>query len=391
MEQNNKSLEVFVTDIVNVVVTNSDREPQTHQEGNRLAEKSNFNVIVKSPNFKSTPFKRFVETNLGNFYSDFIELKGIQFLSMFATFMIPLFLFQAKSLYDEKATENSRQATRDLNQQQTLNGYLNSIREIQYGSDASPRSQYEKHNLIRQITLVTLGELTEDEDRKARVALFLDELGVTNVKKINELCELEESKKVIATENCIEKLENFYLAGDLKNAEFPGVSLGGVTFRNADLRGANFSETKSEGVNFEVADLREASFSGAFIYDISFRNANLENTNFSNAKLEVVDFEYAGYENEHLENAEWKSLKNANFSDANLHNIKFTNANLQNVDFSNTELEKVDFEGADLYKANFENAEIHDANFKGTNVTCEQLQKATFTNIVFSDSSKGCK
>ncbi|NEO84933.1 MAG: pentapeptide repeat-containing protein [Spirulina sp. SIO3F2] len=346
MEKDNDPREFFVSDIVNVVITNPDREQQSSQEDNKPVEKSNFNVVVKNPDSKSAFFKWLDETKLGQLYDDFVGLKGLQFLNTLAAIMIPVVLWLASQSFNKESAKNSSQSAEDLNHQQTLANYLESVRDIQYGSNASSKSQYKKHNLIRQITLVTLRELTGDNVRKARVALFLDELSVTSIKEINAInennedCKPEKFKKFEPDEDseklakeCEDKILDFYRKGDLKEANFSGAFFRGTTFRKADLRASDFSKTNLEKVDFEFGDLRKAKFSEAFASGIIFKNVDLEGADFRNMKLENVEFE-----------------------------------------------------GAELRDASFENSYLRYVNFIGANdVTCEQLQQANFTDGIIVD------
>ncbi|MEM8640328.1 MAG: pentapeptide repeat-containing protein [Cyanobacteria bacterium P01_G01_bin.54] len=260
MGQDYPRYEVIISEIATVVVTNS--EPvQELDKPDQEQEKSNFNVVVNSPKPKSFLFKWFSQLTIGKLYSDFVSLNGIQLLAVLVVILIPVVLFYSvKAMNQQSALNNA-----DGNHHQMLKSHTDWVDQTLASSETFAPSPYEKYNQIRTKTQPILKELSGDPQRKAHLAMFLHEAGVTDIQEIEATCHSAASQRVIPSQNCTERLLDFYLGGDLKYAEFEGWSFYGATFRNADLRHANFRKTNLEGVNFEQADLRNANFTQATV------------------------------------------------------------------------------------------------------------------------------
>jgi uncharacterized protein YjbI with pentapeptide repeats len=118
----------------------------------------------------------------------------------------------------------------------------------------------------------------------------------------------------------------FPLAVDISHAKFTPISFSKwIIPQPSDkwlgIEKADFSDSIFDKTNFKNASLIEAKFHKATLKEVDFSNADLENADFQDAKLTKVNFV----------NSKLKGIKakNANFTDAN-----FTGADLENADLS---------------------------------------------------------
>ncbi|MDJ1168813.1 pentapeptide repeat-containing protein [Roseofilum sp. BLCC_M154] len=336
-----------------------------------------------------------------------------------------------------KADLRERKTTNELNNQRILEGYMNTIKEIELSRDYSEESKKERESFIQNLTVVTLRELTEGNDRKARLVLFLHQLGIPE-KNPNDPCDISNSAS--HPDQC-----QFYKGGNLKFVHFTGYNLNNINLSYADLRGASFlntqlleakligSDLKCEmlqeadilsefpilelfrvfnlnqtakqkctdlrGAKLMGADLRGAELIGANLSgaDLSVtasdkssgnilieKGANLTMTDLTGANLTGVNLSYATLKgallnDAYLEITQCPKPNCLNLAFANLSNAYLNRANLTNANLTDAYLNRANLTNANLTGANLTRAELRGANLTGANLTDANLAGANLT------------
>jgi uncharacterized protein YjbI with pentapeptide repeats len=283
-----------------------------------------------------------------------------------------------------KADLRERKTTNELNNQRILEGYMNTIKEIELSRDYSEESKKERESFIQNLTVVALRELTEGNDRKARLVLFLHQLGIPE-KNPNDPCDI--SNSVSHPDQC-----QFYKGGNLKFVHFTGYNLNNINLSYADLRGASFLNTqlleaKLIGSDLKCEMLQEADILSEFPILELFRVFNLNQTE----KQKCTDLRGAK-----LMGAK---LMGANLIGGNLTEADLTNANLTEAYLIGSDLTKADLRYANLIGARFKKPDELSKEevkkiglngsqlnqFKEVNLSDTILDHANLSNIDLSD------
>ncbi|MBF0239493.1 MAG: DUF2169 domain-containing protein [SAR324 cluster bacterium] len=207
---------------------------------------------------------------------------------------------------------------------------------------------------------------------------------------------------------------------NLNNAILSKSNLKNTRFVRAQMHGVQFMETKFENTDFSHAEMLQGIFLELNMTGCKFRDANIPKCMFINTPMPDSDFTGANlteclWLGSNLDNGVFKratmknarfvnrcSLKNANFSGANLENANLMRTNLENADFSDAVLKMALFESANLHQANMERAQafravfmkadLSEAKVEHVNLMEGSLMKARVTNASFRDSNLyGCE
>lgn len=152
---------------------------------------------------------------------------------------------------------------------------------------------------------------------------------------------------------------------DLSNSSVFKAQMFNSVMKLVNSEKVNFSETVLthsviESSRFVNANFQKAAMSDCDIYRSDFSYANLSGANFSNSKITVCNFK-----NSICNNTSFKSIicinkKNESKFD-NL--LLFEYATMRNADFSNADLSMIDFSYANVLNCNFTKSVICDAKF----------------------------
>jgi uncharacterized protein YjbI with pentapeptide repeats len=254
---------------------------------------------------------------------DWLELLVVPLALALAGFWFSRVQKQTELEVAKQAREGDREIALDRQQQNTLENYLDRMKELLLDRHLAPRAKQEVRNLARAWTLNVLRELSAHRNRQ--VLRFLQESGL---------------------------VEN-------------GT---GVDLQEAELPGANLNETNLQRANLERANLRGANL----------RGAKLEGANLEGADLEGADLEGANLREAKLERAArpWALLRGEDLEGANLREVKLQRANLEGANLEWANLRWANLEGANLEGANLEGANLEGANLRGVYLRGADLRGA---------------
>lgn len=206
---------------------------------------------------------------------------------------------------------------------------------------------------IRQISGIILSKIEE------RSSNHLFKVLSSNI--VFKMINLQEVDKI--------GLRNFDLSNlDLKEINFSGCNLSGITFTNSDLSDADLSDCNLSRTTFTNSNLSKANLSGA----------NLKFSDFSKsilfeADLSCIDTELTVFSKSDLEKAK---LTNARISNSILSNSSLKASNLDNATlvynvYDDTDFTVASFEKASLVKENLSTANLSYARFIDTEIDNE--------------------
>ncbi|KAG2685398.1 hypothetical protein I3760_10G123900 [Carya illinoinensis] len=151
-----------------------------------------------------------------------------------------------------------------------------------------------------------------------------------------------------------------------------------VRFRGVNLSGLNLSKLDLSFVDFSYACLRNVFFSCANLQSAKFRDVDAVGSIFHNATLRECEFTGANLHGAVLAGA---NLQSANLQDACLVNCSFFEADLRSAHLQNADLTNANLENATLEGANLKGAKLSNANLKGAN-----LQRAYLRQVNLRDT-----
>ena len=173
----------------------------------------------------------------------------------------------------EKERETDREIALERQGQQTLENYLDRMKELLLDRGLGPDAKPEVKRLARTLTLNVLRGLTAQ--RTSQVVQFL-----------------QESKLV--DENQVVDLKAANLEGaNLAWANLKGVNLEEANLAFANLEFANLGGANLEGVNLFAANLSTVNLEGANLEGANLEGANLQGANLSGANLDFAILEWA--------------------------------------------------------------------------------------------------
>ncbi|TYG87162.1 hypothetical protein ES288_A13G191600v1 [Gossypium darwinii] len=149
---------------------------------------------------------------------------------------------------------------------------------------------------------------------------------------------------------------------DLSLVDFSFACLKNVFFSRANLQCAKFRDVDAVGSNFHNATLRECEFTGANLRGALLAGANLQSANLQDASLIDCSFCVADLRSAHLQSADLTdaNLEGANLEGANLKGAKLSNANLKGANLQRAYLRHVN-----LRDTHLEGAKLDGANLLG--------------------------
>jgi len=149
----------------------------------------------------------------------------------------------------------------------------------------------------------------------------------------------------------------------LKNLDFSGIQISGVSFKNADFSDCGFVEAKISDSDFTGSSFVGADFSRASLSDVKMVGANLSAAYFAEAFLKDVNFKGAN-----LSCSVFKAAKiiSCNFSDTVATSVWFAEAKILNSSFLKSDLSRSDFGKASVLNNNFTAANLDNVNFIGS-------------------------
>jgi uncharacterized protein YjbI with pentapeptide repeats len=240
---------------------------------------------------------------------------------------------------EERRAVRERALADDRAREDTLRTYLQQMSDlITRGALQARQSRDRPENtLARTLTLVALRRL--DGTRKGLVVQFLKEADL-----INSTAVYDRTKQGW----------NYYRA---PSSVRPRVSLAGADLRGAVMPWALLSWADSAGPGgreranaavLDRADLRNADFRGGYLYGVSLMNADLRGADFSGAELDGTSFNGA-------------CLSGARFTRAKSYAAP--------IDFRSAEGRGVDFSGADLKNASFRWSRLYAVKLAGASTS----------------------
>ncbi|KAB2049491.1 hypothetical protein E1A91_A13G187400v1 [Gossypium mustelinum] len=154
----------------------------------------------------------------------------------------------------------------------------------------------------------------------------------------------------------------YYQLLDLSLVDFSFACLKNVFFSRANLQCAKFRDVDAVGSNFHNATLRECEFTGANLRGALLAGANLQSANLQDASLIDCSFCVADLRSAHLQSADLTdaNLEGANLEGANLKGAKLSNANLKGANLQRAYLRHVN-----LRDTHLEGAKLDGANLLG--------------------------
>lgn len=200
------------------------------------------------------------------------------------------------------------------------------------------------------------------------------------------------------------------IAAYANNENYDGQTLASASFSNQSLINSTWKGSVIKQSNFTYSNLSNAIFDGAKI-NAWFGCANLTGASFVGADLSIKwsdEWKDTGFD--------YATLKNANFTDANLSGVVFQGADVLNANFTNAIINNTDFGETygvknfvrdqlystksykeknltgiifgqkdlsywDFSHQNLQNSKIHTSNFYNTNFTGADFRGATISNI----------
>lgn len=153
-----------------------------------------------------------------------------------------------------------------------------------------------------------------------------------------------------------------FVAGNLAQSDFAGVTAHKSKFDASSLSGSDFSGADLAGSSFKVSNMREARFDGANLTDCLFSVNDMAGASFSKTVLVRTGFNKTG-------------LDGATFTDVTFTGVKLTMIDLRktvfekctfnNVDFKYCDLRGLCLDGLTFAGVKFDKAALNEVSFKG--------------------------
>ncbi len=163
-----------------------------------------------------------------------------------------------------------------------------------------------------------------------------------------------------------------YSEKNLANKEFDTCIFINCNFAKADLSNTTFIDCK-----FDACDLSMAKLVNTGLQTVSFINCKMLGVNFTRCKDFLLSFyfekctlDYANFFEKKMIKTTFKdcSIKEVEFSMANLTSSEFLNCDLSRSIFNQTILEKVDFRTAYNYSIDLEQNRVKKAKFSNSGI-----------------------
>lgn len=192
---------------------------------------------------------------------------------------------------------------------------------------------------------------------------------------------------------------------DLSRADLSGAILERTLLEGATLNGANLTGAKASRGYFMGADLTGAGFSNAEAVHAVFHRATAANVDFSGTNLDKALFwearaDQTVFNGSSLRNTRFgggTSMKNGDFTDADLERASMMDADLSGSDFRgsrfersflrNCDLSRADLSGITAKRTFFHRTNLEGANLSGANLFLGSLRKARLVNADMSGAN----
>ncbi|KAL2503187.1 FH protein interacting protein FIP2 [Forsythia ovata] len=163
-----------------------------------------------------------------------------------------------------------------------------------------------------------------------------------------------------------------------ERVRFRGVNLSGLDLSKLDLSLVDFSFACLKNINTLRANLRIVSRGLLSCPMVCGHDVDAEASNFHNATLRECEFTGANLRGALLAGA---NLQSANLQDSILIDCSFCGADLRSAHLQTADLTNANLEGANLEGANLKGAKLTNANLKGAN-----LQRAYLRHVNLRDT-----
>ncbi|KAG4166912.1 hypothetical protein ERO13_A13G164200v2 [Gossypium hirsutum] len=186
-----------------------------------------------------------------------------------------------------------------------------------------------RDGVVPTLTDSEYSELIREAEYYQLLGLIEGVSSVLNKRKEDEKSPAELTRTDII--KCIQS-ERVKFRGDLSLVDFSFACLKNVFFSRANLQCAKFRDVDAVGSNFHNATLRECEFTGANLRGALLAGANLQSANLQDASLIDCSFCVADLRSAHLQSAD---LTDANLEGANLEgaNLKCDQVIVMNMVF----------------------------------------------------------
>lgn len=158
-----------------------------------------------------------------------------------------------------------------------------------------------------------------------------------------------------------------FVQRDWQDYEFQQCQFVRCDFSHSDLRGCVFEDCTFTGCNLSMADCTDVSWRGVF-----FKDCKISGVNFSNCtpfglslRFDNCVLDYCVFFKVKLPRTQWRncSLREADFTQANLTGGDFSGANLAGATFAQTNLVKADLRTAQNFAIDPESNQVKQAKF----------------------------
>jgi uncharacterized protein YjbI with pentapeptide repeats len=196
------------------------------------------------------------------------------FLGLFGSIATPILLaYLSYQIQQKEQSSNRENLLEDV-----LQKYLDDISKlILENSLTDENNNNPARDLARTKTLIVLGRLKKDIERKLIILHFLYDSKLINIPQKIDL------------EDCdFSSISDLKI--DLKKADFTRVNFKSSNLTGADLTDANLKGANLEAIDFTGATLKGVNFEGANLKEAILSTAKLSNANFTEANLRKTDF-----------------------------------------------------------------------------------------------------
>lgn len=228
----------------------------------------------------------------------------------------------------DRERETDREIALERQQQQTLENYLDRMKELLLDRGLGYDAPEDVKRLARTWTLNVLREL--QGKRNQQIVQFLQEL------------------ELIRSARAAVNLSNANLSEvDLSGCNLKGAYLEGINLHKANLQGANLDDAHLIGAN-----LSEANLTGSLLWCADLQRANLSKANLRAAYLQSALLPSANLEN--------TDLREANLRATHLRETNLKGAKLEGADLVGTDLTVVvNWRGINLDGAKINNSQLN--------------------------------
>lgn len=152
-------------------------------------------------------------------------------------------------------------------------------------------------------------------------------------------------------------------------------------FEGIDMRGARFESVSLRNNNFSKANLEAAILDRVSFDRSNFSGANLKKIAGTPGETEWLEANFSGAE------AQGAELAGAQMFHSTFNNANFSGADLTDAEMQEVTAENANFAGVDFRAANLFGAKLFEANLRGANLAGANLENALFYNTTMPNGS----